>query len=606
MWPSAWNKLYKKSIIKRFNIRFKEKILYEDHTFFYEYFSHCNTFSYIDEPLYYYRQQRPNSITTHSVGRENEIFKILEYIYDIFQNIYSGEQLEKLYIKIVIRLLYERRFVFSENDKNYYLYLRNVGEYLGKWDKEVLLINKDCFIEETDPIFCSSEELKEIENKKRGCGGKEKIKNNIKKIPFIKEYFSLKEEIRKCRDEVWYGFDQMKSTQNKVIDINPENNFESKTIGKIERKLSSIENKETVSKNKIDEIWWLSWNIKNNISNEKTENNSNYLQWYPTWIPCDFPEYFLTSAWEWPDNYKRYYIEHAGKCEQELDELYKGLSKEDIASLKELWERNIHIIPESEYMKKKTYLLKRDDIYTNEEQKAQKEILKTYTEIKNKYILPDEEVYEIPVFYYEHGLKNMFPKYLEWINKGDILDLGGYIGDSALVLSKYTSQKIYTVEMNVKNIEKMKEVFDSNKVGKNITIIQGAVSDKNDIVSCYGDGSHGTLNKMNNTELYQEHSGINVYTVDYLVDEYSMKPRFLKLDVEGNEYKTIKGAEKTIRRYKPILAISIYHTPEDFLHIKPMIESWNLGYSFHFENHNPFDPVYEKMLICMPEINAIK
>jgi glycosyltransferase involved in cell wall biosynthesis len=42
----------------------------------------------------------------------------------------------------------------------------------------------------------------------------------------------------------------------------------------------------------------------------------------------------------------------------------------------------------------------------------------------------------------------------------------------------------------------------------------------------------------------------------------------------------LRGAIETIRRDKPILLISIYHNASDFLDIKPMIESWNLGYRF--------------------------
>lgn len=134
MWPSAWNKLYKTEIIRKFNILFKERILYEDHTFFYEYFSHCNTFSYIDEPLYFYRQQRPNSITTQSVGREQEIFTILNYIQSIFKNIYDKKTQELLFRKIAVRLLYERRWVFNQSDLNYYKYLYAVSDYLKKVD----------------------------------------------------------------------------------------------------------------------------------------------------------------------------------------------------------------------------------------------------------------------------------------------------------------------------------------------------------------------------------------------------------------------------------------------------------------------------------------
>jgi hypothetical protein len=54
----------------------------------------------------------------------------------------------------------------------------------------------------------------------------------------------------------------------------------------------------------------------------------------------------------------------------------------------------------------------------------------------------------------------------------------------------------------------------------------------------------------------------------------------IKLDVEGNELSSIKGAKKCIKKNKPILLISLYHTAKDFFEIKPMIEQMGLGYKF--------------------------
>jgi hypothetical protein len=50
--------------------------------------------------------------------------------------------------------------------------------------------------------------------------------------------------------------------------------------------------------------------------------------------------------------------------------------------------------------------------------------------------------------------------------------------------------------------------------------------------------------------------------------------------LEGYERNFLLGAEKTIKEQRPALSISIYHNYEDFFTIKPLIESWNLGYAF--------------------------
>ena len=158
MWPSAWNKLFKMSIIRENNIRFKEKLLYEDHTFFYEYFSRCNSFYYLKRYLYNYRQQRPNSITTQSFGREKEIYIVLDYIKNIFEYMYEDDMSEKLFLKVAVRLLDERRYVFSRLDRGYYNYCRSVSNYFKKVidaDIERIRLSKDSFINNKNIIFSS-------------------------------------------------------------------------------------------------------------------------------------------------------------------------------------------------------------------------------------------------------------------------------------------------------------------------------------------------------------------------------------------------------------------------------------------------------------------
>lgn len=46
---------------------------------------------------------------------------------------------------------------------------------------------------------------------------------------------------------------------------------------------------------------------------------------------------------------------------------------------------------------------------------------------------------------------------------------------------------------------------------------------------------------------------------------------FIKMDIEGAEYKAIKGAEQIIKRCRPKLAVSIYHKAEDIWELSEMI-----------------------------------
>lgn len=62
---------------------------------------------------------------------------------------------------------------------------------------------------------------------------------------------------------------------------------------------------------------------------------------------------------------------------------------------------------------------------------------------------------------------------------------------------------------------------------------------------------------------------------------------FLKMDIEGAEMAALKGARETIKKHQPLLAISIYHKPEDLVTIPAFILSLHADYQFWLRAHHP-------------------
>ena len=64
---------------------------------------------------------------------------------------------------------------------------------------------------------------------------------------------------------------------------------------------------------------------------------------------------------------------------------------------------------------------------------------------------------------------------------------------------------------------------------------------------------------------------------------------FIKLDVEGAELNALIGAERTIKKHKPKLAVCIYHKPSDVWEIPDYILSLHEDYRLYLRHHHICD-----------------
>ena len=175
--------------------------------------------------------------------------------------------------------------------------------------------------------------------------------------------------------------------------------------------------------------------------------------------------------------------------------------------------------------------------------------------------------------------------------KGDtVLDLGGCWGDTAhYFASKIGSEgKVYSFEFIPENIRLFKKNLELNpNLKNNITIVEHPVTDVSDIEVYYKDNGPGSIIK---SEPFNEQTGsTKTICIDDFVERYNVeKVDFIKMDIEGAEPMALKGAIKTIKKFRPKLAIAIYHGLDDFTNIPNWILNLDMGYEIfigHYTIH---------------------
>ena len=83
---TPYNKLYKTSLIKKYDINFAENLIFEDEVFFYDVYLKAKKVSSVDETLYYYRINRAESTVGKTANKDySDIVPIFKLIIEKFK-----------------------------------------------------------------------------------------------------------------------------------------------------------------------------------------------------------------------------------------------------------------------------------------------------------------------------------------------------------------------------------------------------------------------------------------------------------------------------------------------------------------------------------------
>lgn len=160
----------------------------------------------------------------------------------------------------------------------------------------------------------------------------------------------------------------------------------------------------------------------------------------------------------------------------------------------------------------------------------------------------------------------------------EFFDVGGYDGESTLSFVKFAShpnKKIYFFEPDASICEESKRRLEHID---NITFITAAAGEDKGIVHYNALSGGGGMIEVDGAD--------TIPTV--ALDEYiSGSNAYVKMDVEGYELSTLKGMKNSIVKYKPMLAVSVYHKPGDIHMLISTILSWNPSYNVYMRHYTP-------------------
>ena len=179
--------------------------------------------------------------------------------------------------------------------------------------------------------------------------------------------------------------------------------------------------------------------------------------------------------------------------------------------------------------------------------------------------------FDPPQFYYRHGAVFLDKSVTDRLEGGVFYQCGAFCGASLIVMNQYKPAKMYAFEPSEGNTMFLQQ--NVSRAGlKNLEMYNLCISDKPGKVVLQDRDREG---KPCKTEA-------PVASLDMFEQKKSVTGRvaWIQADVNGMSLRVVRGAEKMIKRDKPLITVAIYHNPEEFFGIVPLLHEWVPEYKF--------------------------
>ena len=208
-------------------------------------------------------------------------------------------------------------------------------------------------------------------------------------------------------------------------------------------------------------------------------------------------------------------------------------------------------------------------------------ILSNLKLLENSHFYISEESKDIHYQYIKREIFDLLiydTPFCQLPSRGLVLDVGANIGMFAHFAITRKNNKVICFEPAQNCLPALRKNLDFIEfyLNKPIVIEKGAWS-KTDTLLFFEHSEFSGCNRIvdvgenpNTGEVFK----IEVVSIDETVKDLDLnRVDFIKMDVEGAELEALKGASGTIKKFKPKMAISAYHKPQDEVELVDYIKS---------------------------------
>jgi len=184
----------------------------------------------------------------------------------------------------------------------------------------------------------------------------------------------------------------------------------------------------------------------------------------------------------------------------------------------------------------------------------------------------------------EEKVVKQFKCLLKVLRRGVFVDVGAYVGFYSILSAKH-GWRVVAFEPNPINVILLRYNIALHGVGDRVVVVDKAAGDVHGYAEFSISSSHSesSFTKYLKNELRLLNIDVEVVTIDSILGSLGIgdvENLVMKVDVEGFGLRVLRGARRSIEKYRPFILFEVHRTfdEEDEIHALKMLKS--LGYGF--------------------------